>query len=77
MAEQHVLRQFVGDTGADGKDVPGLLTLAYDRLAESRGLAATRVCTLFAVSFFCTFARECFLVHVVLLTSASSELYHF
>jgi len=35
---------------ADGKHTPGLLALAYQRLAESRGLAAaTQVYVLFAV----------------------------
>ena len=40
----------VGNITADGKHVPGLLALAYQRLAESRGLAAaTQVHLLFAV----------------------------
>ena len=40
----------IGNVGADGKHTPGLLALAYQRLAESRGLAAaTQVYVLFAV----------------------------
>ena len=45
----YVLQLILGTVDTDGNHTPGLLALAYQRLAENQGLAASQVHVKFAV----------------------------